>query len=149
MKTEGDNIMLELWKPSAVKLTQNSMQSNFNALELVFLLSVEDIISLNLLFFDGTKSLMGQRILCSTNPIDLSQNIPTPIRMKSWNGFEIIIDAIPKFLFVNYTESSALAKVTLVIQDPYIVSTVNLVIPVTHLLPKRKEYLRLTTLLPS
>ena len=39
-------------------------------------LSVEDIISLNLLFFDGTKSLMGQKSLCSINPINLSQNIP-------------------------------------------------------------------------
>lgn len=43
------------------------MQSNFIAPESVFLLSVEDIISLNLLFFDGTKSLTGQKNLCSIN----------------------------------------------------------------------------------
>ena len=125
------------------------MQSNFIAPESVFLLSVEDIISLNLLFFDGTKSLMGQKSLCSINTIDLSQNIQTPIRMKSRNGFEITIDAIQKFLCANCTENSVPTKVTLVIRDPYIVSTVNLVIPVTHLLPKRKENLSLTTLLPS
>lgn len=57
-----------------MKLTQNSMQANYIAPESVFLLSVEDIISLNLLFFDGTKSLMGQKSLCSINPINLSKH---------------------------------------------------------------------------
>lgn len=50
----------------------------------------------------------------------------------------INIGTIQKFLCVNCMENSVPTKVTLVIQDPYIESTVNLVIPVTHLLPKRK-----------
>ena len=62
-----------------MKLTQNSMQSNFIAPESVFLLSVEDIISLNLLFFDGTKESLLDK---SHRPLSKHPNAHTDEELK-------------------------------------------------------------------
>ena len=90
-----------------MNLIPDTMLLNYIALALVYLLSVEDIMSLNPLYYAGISALMAQENRSQTSPIALIPSIPMHIRTKKSNGFEIYIDAIHKSLSVNYTERSA------------------------------------------